>query len=156
MVFILFSLEGCCLSWAFNRDEGKSISFACVLFNAVINHITLTCTYIFLNEEDIQCNLFVFALKKTTAQCVTESALSLNRCLSVWLQATHKCMNTEGLHSICHTPCDSKLTKLSYWRHMARLPDLGKLVSSSGTSSSSSPLCVPGLFPLFVFSLQRC
>lgn len=31
---------------------------------------------------------------------------------------------------------------------MARHPDLGKLVSSSGTSSSSSPLCVPALFSL--------
>lgn len=29
---------------------------------------------------------------------------------------------------------------------MVRLPDLGKLVSSSGTSSSSSPLCVRALF----------
>lgn len=47
-------------------------------------------------------------------------------------------MNT-GLHSVCHTLCVS-------WSHMARLPDLGKLVSSSGTSSSSGPLCVPALF----------
>lgn len=29
---------------------------------------------------------------------------------------------------------------------MARVPDLGKLLTSFGTSSSSSPLCVPALF----------
>lgn len=58
-------------------------------------------------------------------------------------------MNTDGLHSVSHTLCVTRAGSqklFGSWRHMARLPDLGKLVSSSGTSSSSSSLSVPALF----------
>ncbi len=73
-------------------------------------------------------------------------------------QSVHSCMNREGLHSVCHTLgiTHANSHKLyGSWRHTARLPDLGKLVSSSGTSSFQPSLSPSLVFPLFVFSLRR-
>lgn len=52
-------------------------------------------------------------------------------------------MNTVELHSVCHAICITQLTQTHLLASRGQTPWPGK---ASGTSSSSSPLCVPVLF----------